>query len=711
MKNQEHTSGPMQPAEIAHHEAICRVMLNQAKRDGRGKNTPNPPQHQSHQPGKEYRMDPLPVSIHPHYKPSGKLNDKVVLITGGDSGIGRAVAYHAAAEGAKVAFTFLDEDTDANETLRELQCYGVECMAFRGDLGYPEALMKRNIRVNAVAPGPVWTPLIPASFSKEQVAEFGGKSPMEKPAQPADIAPSYIFLATTDSAFMSGQVLHPNGGEVKAAPSGSTSVYTPCKRLVLDYHATFLPQSQEQGISMPANLISPEWRNTLPSTIPHALQLWLTEPAILTMHLRRCGGWRLAVVQHWQVQANGDWQRQIVHQVNDQPVVFAQVHVPEATYHKYTAELGNLQQQPLGETLLYHNPAVKRGPFEFAALQAGDALYEQACAQGLPRVATLWARRSVFDWQGAPLTVTEVFSPEIPAFQPVPRWQRMWAWSKRRSVDYAQLVRLHRPIPILLMLWPTLWALWIASKGLPSVKLLVIFALGVLVMRSAGDIFNDLADRQFDRQVERTRLRPLATGRVTVRRALVLAAVLCVIALGLVSLLNPLCWLLAVVGFGLAVLYPWMKRITSLPQVVLGVAYNWGIVMAFAAVQNHVPWQAWYLLSVAVLWTVSYDTMYALADVKDDERIGLRSTARLFGRHAHVMIGGLQALTVLGLLGFGILEGYSLVFDVAVVLTIPLFVYQQTLLPGHSIARCIRAFNHNQWVGLLILIGLILSNF
>ncbi|MCX7124122.1 MAG: 4-hydroxybenzoate octaprenyltransferase [Gammaproteobacteria bacterium] len=282
---------------------------------------------------------------------------------------------------------------------------------------------------------------------------------------------------------------------------------------------------------------------------------------------------------------------------------------------------------------------------------------------------------------------------------------------RARFTDYCHLIRLHRPIPILLMLWPTLWGLWIASSGIPAWKYLVIFIAGVIVMRSAGDIFNDLADRKLDGFIERTQMRPLATGRISVKAALAFAFILCLIALGLVLMLNTLCLILAFVGLALAIAYPFMKRIIHFPQVVLGIAYNWGIVMAFAAVQNHTPWQAWYLLAIAVIWTVAYDTMYALADKKDDLKTGIKSTAVLFGNHYHAWIATLQAITWIGLLAFGLLQHFHWIFYLCLMLTLPFFIYQHTLLPEHQIKRCIQAFNNNQWIGLLITIGIAFSLF
>ncbi len=406
------------------------------------------------------------------------------------------------------------------------------------------------------------------------------------------------------------------------------------------------------------------------------------------------GAWKLEVTQPWTWNANTqEWTRQIMHYLNGKPVIRAEVILPKVTYEKYQQQFGELGNKPLGETLLYHNDAITRSPFEFKTEE------------------NIWSRRSTFYWREHPLTITETFITDLPTFKPRSLGDRLMSNFRARFTDYCHLIRLHRPIPILLMLWPTLWGLWIASGGIPAWKYLVIFIAGVIVMRSAGDIFNDLADRKLDGFIERTQMRPLATGRISVKAALGFAFILCLIALGLVLMLNTLCLILAFVGLALAIAYPFMKRITHFPQVVLGIAYNWGIVMAFAAVQNHIPWQGWYLLVIAVIWTVAYDTMYALADKKDDLKTGIKSTAVFFGNYYHAWIATLQALTWIGLLVLGLLQHFHWIFYLCLMLTLPFFIYQHTLLPEHQIKRCIQAFNNNQWIGLLITIGIAFSLF
>ncbi len=215
---------------------------------------------------------------------------------------------------------------------------------------------------------------------------------------------------------------------------------------------------------------------------------------------------------------------------------------------------------------------------------------------------------------------------------------------------YSQLMRIEKPIGVLLLLWPTLIALWIAGAGHPSPKNIVIFVLGTFLMRSAGCVINDFADRNFDAHVERTNTRPLASGAVTPAEALLLCGLLCALAFGLVLLTNRLTIVLSFVGLAVAAVYPFMKRVTHLPQLVLGFAFSFGMPMAFAAETNHVPPAAWLLVAANLLWTVVYDTFYAMVDKEDDLRIGLKSTAILFGDWARIITAALQVLCLLLLL-------------------------------------------------------------
>ncbi|MHB1949242.1 MAG: 4-hydroxybenzoate octaprenyltransferase [Gammaproteobacteria bacterium] len=276
--------------------------------------------------------------------------------------------------------------------------------------------------------------------------------------------------------------------------------------------------------------------------------------------------------------------------------------------------------------------------------------------------------------------------------------------------QYIYLVRLNKPIGILLLLWPTLWALWLASSGKPDFHIVCIFVLGVVLTRSAGCIINDFADRKWDAYVERTRERPLATGRIKPWAALVLFGVLCLLAFLLVLMLNPLTIMLAFVGVGLMVFYPFMKRFTHLPQFGLGLAYAWGVPMAFAAQMNTVPRDAWWVFLTAAVWPVIYDTMYAMVDRADDVKVGIKSTAILFGTYDRVIIGVLQ-LVFLGLLGWlGIVFELNWPYFLSLGFVAILFGYQFWLLKNRDRKQCFKAFLNNHWIGLAIFLGIYLSN-
>ena len=231
-----------------------------------------------------------------------------------------------------------------------------------------------------------------------------------------------------------------------------------------------------------------------------------------------------------------------------------------------------------------------------------------------------------------------------------------------RAKDYIELMRLDRPIGTYLLLWPTLWALWLAAEGVPDISTLIIFVLGVILMRAAGCVINDYADRDFDGHVERTRERPLATGRISARQALIAFAVLVGLSGLLVLLTNALTIQLAFVGVGLAALYPFCKRFTFYPQVVHGAAFSWAIPMAFAAQAGTLPMPLWLLFIANLLWTVAYDTEYAMCDREDDLRIGIKSTAILFGDADRLIIGLLQGLTLVCLLLVGARFGLGLYY-------------------------------------------------
>ena len=279
---------------------------------------------------------------------------------------------------------------------------------------------------------------------------------------------------------------------------------------------------------------------------------------------------------------------------------------------------------------------------------------------------------------------------------------------KQRLHQYYLLTRLHKPIGILLLLWPTLWALWLAAEGVPSLPILLVFVLGVVLMRSAGCVINDYADRTFDPQVRRTRERPLATGRVGPREALLVFAVLCLVAFALVLTLNRLTIYLAFGALVLAAAYPFTKRYTHLPQLVLGAAFGWAIPMAFAAVQGAIPKLAWLLFTVNVLWVTAYDTFYAMVDREDDLRIGVKSTAILFGEADLPVIGVLQILVLAGLLLVGSMAELGLFYYLGLLVAAGFALYQQYLARQRDPAGCFQAFLNNNWFGAAVFVGIAL---
>lgn len=272
---------------------------------------------------------------------------------------------------------------------------------------------------------------------------------------------------------------------------------------------------------------------------------------------------------------------------------------------------------------------------------------------------------------------------------------------------YLKLMRVDRPIGTYLLLWPTLWALWIAAEGFPKWDVLIIFVLGVIVMRAAGCVINDYADRNFDGNVERTKTRPLATGAVSAKEALILFVVLCLVAFLLVLMTNTLTITLSLGGVLLAALYPFMKRYTHLPQVVLGAAFSWAIPMAYAAQTGSVPVEAWLLFSANLLWTVAYDTQYAMVDRNDDVKIGIKSTAILFGELDRHIIILLQILAVTALQIVAIHKTLGLFFYLGLAVAVGLFIYQGRLIWQRERQACFQAFLNNHWAGLFILIGII----
>ena len=274
---------------------------------------------------------------------------------------------------------------------------------------------------------------------------------------------------------------------------------------------------------------------------------------------------------------------------------------------------------------------------------------------------------------------------------------------------YERLMRLDKPIGILLLLWPTLWALWLAADGHPHWMFVGIFTLGTILMRSAGCVMNDVADRNFDGHVARTNQRPLVAGEVSVKEALVLAAILSLIAFGFVLVLNPLTILLSIPALFLAVSYPLTKRFFALPQAYLGIAFGFGIPMAFAAVQGVVPLEAWLMLLANVCWSLAYDTEYAMVDRKDDLKIGIRSSAITFGRFdvALIMFFYLAMLTLLACVGHCLHLSWPYYVGLFAALSVVLYHYH--LIKNREETKCFKAFLHNNWVGALIFVGILMN--
>ncbi|WP_040727252.1 4-hydroxybenzoate octaprenyltransferase [Thiomicrorhabdus sp. Kp2] len=279
--------------------------------------------------------------------------------------------------------------------------------------------------------------------------------------------------------------------------------------------------------------------------------------------------------------------------------------------------------------------------------------------------------------------------------------------SKLRS--YLSLTRLDRPVGIYLVLWPALWALWLASDGMPSMYLLFVFIFGAILMRSAGCVINDYADRNFDGHVERTCCRPLASGEISAKAALLFFAVLCLIAFGLVLTLNTLTVYLSFGAVFLAALYPFMKRHTYWPQAFLGAAFAWAIPMAFAAVQNEVPWQVWPIFAATMVWSLIYDTAYAVGDKKDDLKIGVKSTAILFSDKLVPITAFFQLIMWLLLVWIGFLFGLGFIYFTGLVIVALWFVYDLKRLAQHDDKIAFTVFIQNHWIGVIVLLSIALD--
>ena len=274
--------------------------------------------------------------------------------------------------------------------------------------------------------------------------------------------------------------------------------------------------------------------------------------------------------------------------------------------------------------------------------------------------------------------------------------------------NYARLMRMDKPIGIWLLMWPTLWALWLAGEGAPDQGLFVVFMLGVFVMRSAGCVLNDFVDRKIDPYVERTRTRPLATGAVSPLEALTLFVALGLIAVGLATMLNRQAQLLAAVGAALTIAYPFIKRYVSIPQFVLGAAFGWAAPMAFAAQTGGTPELAWLVFGTALIWAVIYDTFYAMVDREDDKKIGVKSTAVLFGEVDLFVIAGLQLLMLLALVLIGYRAGLGFWYYLSVAVAAGMMAWHQWLARDRQPAGCFAAFLQNHYIGMTVFIGIVL---
>lgn len=281
---------------------------------------------------------------------------------------------------------------------------------------------------------------------------------------------------------------------------------------------------------------------------------------------------------------------------------------------------------------------------------------------------------------------------------------------KSRLLVYLKLMRFHQPIGILLLLWPTLWGLWIAGEGRPQPKLIVIFVLGAILMRAGGCAMNDFADRHFDLHVQRTQNRPLAAGQLTGKHAVLTFLICSSLALALVLLTNALTIMLAAIGFMLASIYPFLKRYTHFPQAWLGIAFSWGIPMAYAAQAGSLSNNGWWLLFLAAIaWSISYDTFYAMADRDDDLKIGLKSTAVLFGHYDRMITARIQLTMLILLLLFGWMQDFNYWYYLGLLVVACFMGYQQYLIKDRLPELCLQAFRNNNWVGGTVFFALLLN--
>lgn len=281
--------------------------------------------------------------------------------------------------------------------------------------------------------------------------------------------------------------------------------------------------------------------------------------------------------------------------------------------------------------------------------------------------------------------------------------------TQNKLLAYHRLMRTDKPIGALLLLWPTLWALWVATPGVPPVWILAVFVAGVWLMRAAGCVVNDYADRKIDGHVKRTARRPMPSGDVSEKEARTLFVVLVVLSFLLVLTLNTMTIVLSVGGLALAWVYPFMKRYTHLPQVVLGAAFGWAIPMAYAAVSQTLPLSCWLMFLANICWSVVYDTQYAMVDRDDDIKIGVKSTAILFGQYDKLIIGILQVVVMALMAAVGALSGLGWPYYAAIAVAGSLFIYQQQLIKHRDRDACFKAFLNNNYVGLALFVGLAVS--
>jgi len=284
---------------------------------------------------------------------------------------------------------------------------------------------------------------------------------------------------------------------------------------------------------------------------------------------------------------------------------------------------------------------------------------------------------------------------------------------KEQAIDrirqYWLLARFDRPIGILILLWPALWALWVASDGRPDLQVLIVICLGVVLMRAAGCVINDYVDRDFDPHVERTKQRPIAAGKVKPKEALIVFVVLCLSAFGLVLMLNCYTIMLSFIAVFLAASYPFMKRYTHLPQAYLGIAFGWAVPMSFSAQINSIPAVAWVMYLAVVLWALVYDTMYAMVDKEDDLKIGVKSTAILFGDYDRHIMALFQIIIIVLLLGVGQMKHLSWPYYGGILVASGLSVYQQKLIFHRDKDLCFKAFLNNNWYGMAVFSGLVMD--